>query len=48
MHGLLMGFFYNPYFATQDVNGNYKIENIPSGKYNVIDWYELSKKIKDF
>ena len=33
-----------PYFVTTDVNGNYKIENVPDGKYNVVAWHEGSKQ----
>jgi plastocyanin len=29
-----------PYFAETDANGNYKIENVPDGKYNVVAWHE--------
>jgi len=32
-----------PYFAETDANGNYKIENVPDGKYNVVAWHEGSK-----
>jgi plastocyanin len=28
-----------PYFAETDSNGNYKIENVPSGKYSVVAWH---------
>jgi len=29
-----------PYFAQTDASGNYKIENLPDGKYNVVAWHE--------
>ena len=29
-----------PYFAQTDASGNYKIENVPDGKYNVVAWHE--------
>ncbi len=32
-----------PYFAETDPSGNYKIENVPDGKYNVVAWHEGSK-----
>jgi plastocyanin len=32
-----------PYFAQTDASGNFKIENIPDGKYNVVAWHEGSK-----
>jgi plastocyanin len=32
-----------PYFAETDANGNYKIENVPDGKYSVVAWHEGSK-----
>ena len=32
-----------PYFAETDANGNYKIDNIPDGKYNVVAWHEGMK-----
>ncbi len=33
-----------PYFAETDASGNYKIENIPDGKYNVAAWHEGMKQ----
>lgn len=30
----------NPYYAVTDENGNFKIENIPAGTYNVQAWHE--------
>ena len=42
----------HPFFAVTDENGNYTIENIPPGTYEVIAWQEkfkmkksLSKKV---
>lgn len=32
-----------PYFAQTDASGNYKIDNVPDGKYNVVAWHEGSK-----
>jgi plastocyanin len=29
-----------PYYATTDKSGNYKIENVPDGQYNVVAWHE--------
>jgi len=30
----------NPYFASTDENGNYKIPNVPPGKYKLKAWHE--------
>ena len=38
--------FDHPYFAVTDENGNYKIDNIPPGTYNVIAWQEKFKDKK--
>src|SRR5271167_3227299 len=32
-----------PYFAETDASGNYKIENVSDGKYNVVAWHEGMK-----
>jgi plastocyanin len=32
-----------PYFAQTDAAGNYKIDNVPDGKYTVTAWHEGSK-----
>lgn len=32
-----------PYFALTDKSGNYKIENVPDGQYNVVGWHEGAK-----
>jgi plastocyanin len=32
-----------PYFAQTDTAGNFKIENVPDGKYTVTAWHEGSK-----
>src|SRR5664279_3798845 len=33
-----------PYFAETDASGNYTIENVPDGKYNVVAWHEGMKQ----
>jgi len=33
-----------PYFAETDDNGNYKLENVPDGKYNLVAWHEGMKQ----
>ncbi|MGA3128753.1 MAG: plastocyanin/azurin family copper-binding protein [Candidatus Korobacteraceae bacterium] len=33
-----------PYFAETDDNGNYKLENIPDGEYNLVVWHEGMKR----
>ena len=35
-----------PYFAETDASGNYRIENVPDGKYNVVAWHEGIKLTK--
>jgi plastocyanin len=32
-----------PYFALTDKSGEYKIENVPDGSYNVVAWHEGAK-----
>jgi hypothetical protein len=32
-----------PYFAQTDSAGNFKIDNVPDGKYTVVVWHEGSK-----
>jgi plastocyanin len=32
-----------PYFAQTDATGNYKIDNVPDGKYTVVAWHEGMK-----
>jgi len=32
-----------PYFAETDASGNFKIENVPDGKYNLVAWHEGMK-----
>jgi len=34
-----------PYFAETDANGNFKIENVPDGKYNLVAWHEGMKTL---
>ena len=38
--------FDHPYFAVTDENGNYKIDNIPPGTYEVVAWQEKFKDKK--
>src|SRR5271165_1175049 len=33
-----------PYFAETDGGGNFKISNVPKGKYNVVAWHEGLKQ----
>ncbi len=33
-----------PYFAETDKSGNFKIENVPDGQYNVVAWHEGAKQ----
>jgi hypothetical protein len=33
-----------PYFAQTDAAGNYKIDNVPDGKYNIVAWHEGMKQ----
>ena len=35
--------FDHPYFAVTDANGNFKIENVPPGDYEIIAWQEKFK-----
>jgi hypothetical protein len=32
-----------PYFAQTDAAGNYMIDNVPDGKYNIVAWHEGMK-----
>jgi plastocyanin len=32
-----------PYYAQADAAGNFKIDNVPDGKYNLVVWHEGSK-----
>ena len=32
-----------PYYATTDKAGNYKIDNVPDGQYNLVAWHEGAK-----
>jgi plastocyanin len=32
-----------PYYAETDAAGNFKIENVPDGRYNVVAWHEGTK-----
>ena len=33
-----------PYFAETDASGNFKIENVPDGKYNLVAWHAGMKQ----
>src|SRR5271165_1110848 len=35
-----------PYFALTDASGNYKIDNVPDGKYNIVAWHEGTRQTK--
>ena len=46
VHSEMSGFIVvspTPYFAQTDSAGNFKIDNIPDGKYTVIAWHKGSK-----
>jgi plastocyanin len=46
VHSEMSGFLIvspTPYFAQTDSAGNFKIDNIPDGKYTVVAWHEGSK-----
>jgi plastocyanin len=46
VHSEMSGFIIvspTPYFAQTDSAGNFKIENVPDGKYNVVAWHEGGK-----
>ncbi|MFZ3265471.1 MAG: plastocyanin/azurin family copper-binding protein [Terriglobales bacterium] len=32
-----------PYYAKTDKSGEYKIENVPDGQYNIVGWHEGAK-----
>jgi plastocyanin len=34
-----------PYYAQTDAGGNFKIDNVPDGKYNLVAWHEGSKSM---
>jgi plastocyanin len=34
-----------PYYAETDSSGNYKIDNVPDGKYSVVAWHEGTKQL---
>jgi hypothetical protein len=50
-HKFMQGWVYvteNPYFAVTDKEGNYRISDIPPGKYKIKVWHEgLSAKEKE-
>lgn len=33
-----------PYFTQTDASGNFKIDNVPDGKYNIVAWHEGMKQ----
>jgi hypothetical protein len=35
----------HPYFAKTDRQGNFKIENVPPGKYTLKTWHEKKKSV---
>ena len=46
IHAEMSGFLVvspTPYFAQTDAAGNYKIDNVPDGKYTVVGWHEGMK-----
>jgi len=46
VHSEMSGFIVvspTPYFAKTDADGNYKIDNVPEGKYNIVAWHEGAK-----
>jgi plastocyanin len=47
IHSEMSGFIVvspTPYFAQTDAAGNYKIDNVPDGKYNIVAWHEGMKQ----
>jgi len=47
IHAEMSGFIVvspTPYFAQTDAAGNYKINNVPDGKYNIVAWHEAMKQ----
>ena len=47
IHAEMSGFIIvspTPYFAQTDAAGNYKIDNVPDGKYNIVAWHEGMKQ----
>lgn len=46
VHSEMSGFIVvspTPYFAQTDSAGNFKIDNVPDGKYTIVVWHEGSK-----
>ncbi len=44
IHPWMLGYVFftdNPYFAVTDLHGEYEIDNVPPGKYQVRIWHEL-------
>jgi plastocyanin len=49
VHPEMSGYIFvspTPYFAQTDAGGNYKIENVPDGKYTLVAWHEGMKQTK--
>jgi plastocyanin len=38
--------FNHPYFRVTDVEGRFRIDNIPAGTYNVVGWYEGDARVQ--
>jgi len=36
----------NPFFSMPDVEGQYRIENIPAGTYTIVGWHERSEPVE--
>jgi plastocyanin len=36
----------NPFFSIPDVEGQYRIENIPAGTYTIVGWHERSEPVE--
>lgn len=46
VHSEMSGFIIvspTPYFAQADAAGNFRIDNVPDGKYTIVAWHEGSK-----
>jgi alkaline phosphatase len=46
VHSEMVGYIIvspSPHFAETDDSGNYKIENVPDGKYTATAWHEGTK-----
>jgi plastocyanin len=38
--------FNHPYFRVTDVDGRYRIDNVPSGTYTIVGWYEGEARVQ--